>query len=172
MKNETKTPQVQEFDFKEDRIIKKLLQSSNLTKIQFETLLINFHLDEQSGKRIKYDHKSRLRKVRANNRNNPPTHKRGVTRGAFRRVLGQAGTNVIKAIYTLMLLAYVGLLESASLQPYVQLSDMLQSYLEEIKQSDAETTSQEVNQHLKLLEQRLLSIIEEYTNPFDLASRC
>lgn len=171
LRNPSKTAETAKFDFKQDRIIKKLLTNSSLTPIQFETLLINFHLDEEFGKRIKYDHKSRLRKVRTHNRNHPPARKRGVTRGAFRRVLGQAGTNVIKSIYTLMLLAYVGLLETASLQSYVQLSDMLQSYLAEIKQTETNSSSSEVSQHLQLLEKRLLSIIEDYTNPFNMVGK-
>ena len=171
MSNEDKQAKNLNFEIQEDRIIKKLLKNSNLTKIQFETILINFHLDERFGRPVKYEHKSKLRKSRMLNRNNPPVQKRGVTRGAFRRVLGQAGTNVIKSIYTLMLLAYVGLLESASLQPYVQLSDMLQHYLEELKAEGQELSKKELNQHLVLLEQRLVSIIDEYTDPFQVFGR-
>ncbi|MHA1839198.1 MAG: hypothetical protein ACTSVM_05095 [Candidatus Ranarchaeia archaeon] len=154
--------------FQEDRIIKKLLRHSNLTRIQFETLLINFHLDERFGKRVKYDRKSKLRKTRITRGPKKPSRRTGVTRGAFRRVLGQAGNNVIKSIYTIMLLAYVGLIDSPSLQPYVQLSDMLQSYLEDVKSKDA-TASDEHTRHLKLLEKRLLSIIEEYSDPFKIS---
>jgi hypothetical protein len=98
-----------------DPITKELLKKANLTKIQLETLLINFFVDETEGRSERYETKSRLRKVRSNTGHRTPIRKRGVTRGAYRRVLGQACTNVIRTIYTLALLAYVGVLESPSL---------------------------------------------------------
>jgi hypothetical protein len=155
----------------DDPIVKVLLENSALTQIQLETLLLNFHLDDLQGKSVKYADKSRLRQFRSQTGVNPPRSKHGVSRGAFRRVLGQAGTNIIKSIYTLMLLAYTGLMQSPSLQPYVQLSDMIESYLQEIQQVPRIKKKKEVRQHLRILEKRLLEMIDEYTEPFQLSGR-
>ena len=154
-----------------DPIVKVLLDNSSLTQIQLETLLLNFHLDDLQGKPVKYADKSKLRHYRSHKGINPPRSRKGVSRGAFRRVLGQAGTNIIKSIYTLMLLAYTGLMQSTSLQPYVQLSDMIESYLQEIQTTPPPTKKKEVREHLRILEKRLLEMIEEYTEPFQLSGR-
>ena len=171
MSNSVKEPLDPNLEILKDPITKALLKDSSLTQIQLETLLLNFHLDDLQGKPVKYAIKSKLRHYRSQTRSNPPKSRHGVSRGAFRRVLGQAGTNIIKSIYTLMLLAYTGLMQSPSLQPYVQLSDMIESYLQEIQHIPSSQKTKESRQHLRILEKRLLGMIDEYTDPFQLSGR-
>ncbi len=156
----------------DDPITKELLKKANLTKIQLETLLINFFVDETEGYSERYETKSRLRTLRSNKGPRTPIKKRGVTRGAYRRVLGQACTNVIRTIYTLTLLAYVGILESPSLEPYLQLSEMIKSYMVEIGMTEhTKVVTPEEKHHMKTLRKRIVETLDKYTNPFILSGR-
>jgi hypothetical protein len=78
-----------------------------------------------------------------------PSAKR-VSRGAYNRTLIQGQNNVVRSIYTILLLGYVGLFDTPSLQPFVELSDTIQGYVQEMKrspQSDRESIEQ-LNQRL------------------------
>ena len=105
-----------------DPIAKILTKNSNLTKTQLETLLIDILSENVAGKPLKYDEKSRLRLL-----------KEGVSRGAFNRTLKQARENVIKSIYTIILLGYLGFFESTQLDPYLEVSGKLQTYIKAYK---------------------------------------
>jgi hypothetical protein len=59
-----------------------------------------------------------------------PSEKR-ISRGSYNRSLIQAQNNVIRSIYTILLLGYVGLFDTSALQPFIELSDTLQGYLQE-----------------------------------------
>ena len=107
-----------------DPVTKLLLGNSQLTLPQLETLLAN-SLGNDS-----YIEKSRRRLYRPSGRN--------ISRGAFNRTLIQAENNVIRSIYTVLLLGYVGLYDSASLQPFVELSDTIQSYVQQSRQAGME----------------------------------
>jgi hypothetical protein len=61
-----------------------------------------------------------------------------ISRGSYNRSLIQAQNNVIRSIYTILLLGYAGLFDTPALQPFLELSDGLQGYMEELK-----TTSNE-----------------------------
>ena len=76
-----------------DPIVETLLKNSQLTKTQLETLLIDILAEKISGKRIVYEDKAKMRLIRS-----------GVSRGAFNRTLAQARINVIRSIYTVILL--------------------------------------------------------------------
>jgi len=119
-----------------DPITKLLLGNSQLTPAQLETLLANSLGGEN------YLEKSRRRLYRPSGRN--------VSRGAFNRTLIQAENNVIRSIYTVLLLGYVGLYDSASLQPFVELSDTIQSYIQQNRQAGREDrlVLQELNARL------------------------
>ena len=171
-KKDAKPPQATELSILDDIITKTLLKSSSLTRIQFETLLLHFFIDDASGKSVKYEYKAAYRSFKDPRGIRKPTKKKGVTRGAFRRVLGQASNNVIKAIYTLILLAYVGILDTPSIQPYVQLSDMVKEYLEELEDiKGIPRDSEEMRGHLERLKQRIVEIVNQYAEPFVLAGR-
>ena len=105
-----------------DPIAKILTKNSSLTKTQLETLLIDILSENVAGKPLKYDEKARLRLL-----------KEGVSRGAFNRTLRQARKNVIKSIYTIILLGYLGFFESTQLDPYLEVSGKLQTYIKAYK---------------------------------------
>ena len=106
----------------EDPIAKILAKNSNLTKIQTETLLIDILAENIVGKPLKYDEKARLRLLKG-----------GISRGAFNRTLKQAKKNVIKSIYTIILLGYLGIFESTKLDPYIEVANKLQTYIKAYK---------------------------------------
>jgi len=58
---------------------------------------------------------------------------------------------VIRSIYTILLLGYVGLFDTPSLQPFTELSDTIQGYIHEARQM-AQTDREAIEQ----LNQRLL----------------
>jgi hypothetical protein len=102
-----------------DPIANILAKSSHLTKTQLETLLIDVLAESISGKQLKYDEKALLRLTKAK-----------ISRGAFNRTLMQAKTNVIKSIYTVLLLGYLGVFEATTLDPYLEIANKLHTYLE------------------------------------------
>jgi hypothetical protein len=108
-----------------DPVSKLLLDNSHLTLTQLETLLAASISSEKNSK------KSQRRLFR-------PSGAR-ISRGSYNRTLIQAQNNVIRSIYTLLLLGYVGLFDTPALQPFLELSDGLQGYMEELKTSSNET---------------------------------
>jgi hypothetical protein len=122
-----------------DPIAKILSQSSHLTKTQLETLLIDVLSENIAGKPLKYDEKARLRLSKAK-----------ISRGAFNRTLKQAKENVTKSIYTVLLLGYLGIFESTTLDPYLEIANKLQQYIEAYK--NIPNKSGELNEHLKIIE--------------------
>lgn len=110
-----------------DPVTKLLLTNSQLTTTQLETLLANSFSTEANVRRT-------LRHLyRPSGRN--------FSRGAFNRTLIQAQNNVIRSIYTVLLLGYVGLHDTASLQPFLELSDTIQSYVHEMHQATTDDES-------------------------------
>ena len=79
-----------------DPIVQILSKNSQLTKIQLETLLIDVLAENLSGKQLIYDEKASLRLTKAK-----------ISRGSFNRTLKQSKENVIKSIYTVLLLGYL-----------------------------------------------------------------
>jgi len=122
-----------------DPIVKILAKNSHLTKTQLETLLIDILSENIAGKPLKYDEKARLRLMKAK-----------ISRGAFNRTLKQAKENVIKAIYTVLLLGYLGVFENTTLDPYLEVANKLQEYVDAYK--NMPNKSGELNEHLKVIE--------------------
>ena len=106
----------------DDQITKILAKHSNLTRIQVETLLIDFLAENIVEKRIKMEEKARLRLTKAE-----------ISRGAFNRTLKQARKNVIQSIYTVLLLGYLGIFDSTRLDPYIEIANKLQTYVNAYK---------------------------------------
>ena len=122
-----------------DPIVKILAKNSQLTKTQLETLLIDVLAENLSGKQLKYDEKARLRLTKAK-----------ISRGSFNRTLKQSKENVIKSIYTVLLLGYLGIFESTTLDPYLEIANKLHEYIEAhkgIPQKD-----EKLKDHLKIIE--------------------
>jgi hypothetical protein len=84
----------------EDRFFTELVRRSGLTKKQVETLLLDV-MSQRDGITMTSQQKAALR---------------GVTKGAYTRTKQQALRNVQKALYTLLLLTYLGLLTLPSYQ--------------------------------------------------------
>ncbi len=104
-----------------DPVTKLLLDSSHLTLPQLETLLADSVSQEKTMK------KGYRRLFR-------PSTKR-ISRGSYNRSLIQAQNNIIRSIYTILLLGYVGLFDTSALQPFIELSDTLQGYIQENQSS-------------------------------------
>jgi hypothetical protein len=122
-----------------DPIVKILANNSTLTTTQLETLLIDILSDNIAGKPLKYDEKASLRLTKAR-----------ISRGAFNRTLRQAKQNVIRSIYTVLLLGYLGIFESTTLDPYLEIANKLHEYLEAFK--DMPNKGDTLNQHVKVIE--------------------
>lgn len=137
-----------------DPIAKIMAENSHLTKTQLETLLIDILSENISGKSLKYDEKARLRLTKAK-----------ISRGAFNRTLKQAKENVTKSIYTVILLGYLGLFETTTLDPFLEIANQLHAYLDAYKNAVSEGTS--MTERLKiisLLRQQLETSLEELSN--------
>ena len=121
-----------------DPIVKILAKNSQLTRTQLETLLIDVLAENLSGKQLKYDEKARLRLTKAK-----------ISRGSFNRTLKQSKENVIKSIYTVLLLGYLGIFESTTLDPYLEIANKLKEYVEAHKEIPDD---KELKDHLKVIE--------------------
>jgi hypothetical protein len=120
-----------------DPVTKLLLRSSQLTLPQLETILADSLSSEKAA-------------LKANRRLFRPSGRR-VSRGAYNRTLIQAQNNVIRSIYTILLIGYVGLFDTPSLQPFTELSDTIQVYIQQVRQigqTDHEAIEQ-LNQRLR-----------------------
>jgi hypothetical protein len=137
-----------------DPIVTILAKKSHLTKTQLETLLIDILSENISHKPLNYDEKARLRLTKAK-----------ISRGAFNRTLRQAKGNVVKAIYTVLLLGYLGIFETTTLDPYLEISNKLQKYVEAYK--NIPNKSDELNEHLrviKMIREELETSLEQLSN--------
>ena len=138
-----------------DPIVKILAKNSHLTKTQLETLLIDVLSENAMGKPLKYEEKARLRLTKAK-----------ISRGAFNRTLKQAKENVVKAIYTVLLLGYLGIFESTTLDPYLEVANKLQEYMSAY--NNIPNKSEELNDHLKVIEmirEELETSLKQLSNP-------
>jgi len=106
----------------QDPITDLLLKNSNLTKTQFETLMIDLLIDVMSDEKVPFKEKTLFR---ANK----------VSRGSFSRTLSQARHRVISSIFTMVLLSYVGVYDSKPFEEYENLAEKLREYLTTIEKS-------------------------------------
>jgi len=138
-----------------DSIAQILAKNSHLTKTQLETLLIDILAENIAGKTLKYDEKARLRLTKAK-----------ISRGAFNRTLKQAKENIIKSIYTVLLLGYLGIFESTTLDPYLEVANKLQEYVEAYK--NIPNKNRELNEHMKaikIIREGLEISLKQLSNP-------
>jgi len=138
-----------------DPIVKIIAKDSNLTTTQLETLLIDILSDNIAGKSLKYDEKASLRLTKAK-----------ISRGAFNRTLRQAKENVIRSIYTVLLLGYLGIFESTTLDPYLEIANKLHAYLEAFK--DLPNKGGTLNEQQRVIEtirEELETSLKQLSNP-------
>ena len=122
-----------------DPIVKILAKNSQLTKIQLETFLIDVLAENISDKQLNYDEKAALRLTKAK-----------ISRGSFNRTLKQSKENVIKSLYTVLLLGYLGVFESSTLDPYLEIANKLHDYVEAYQ--DMPGKEKEIKDHLHVIE--------------------
>jgi len=123
-----------------DPVTKTLLANSQLTTSQLETLLAD---SLSTSGELKKSQKRMYRPSKAR-----------ISRGAYNRTLIQAQNNVIRSIYTILLLGYLELFDSASLQPFLELSDTVHTYVQEAKK-----TAEHENPAVEHLTARLLEFV-------------
>jgi len=136
-----------------DPITKLLATNSHLTKTQLETLLIDILADNIADKQLKYDEKARLRLTKAK-----------ISRGAFNRTLKQAKENVLRSIYTVLLLGYLGVTESSTLDPYLEVANKLQEYIEASKSSQSPIEHQKAVENIREELEKSLRQLAESSN--------
>ncbi len=110
----------------EDPLVKAMMRRCLLTRPQLETLLIDLFASELMGRELSTDEKATLRLGKK------------VSRGSFNRTLRQARLNVLKAIYTVLLLGYLGVLATPNLEPYLELGSALKRYSEALREMGAD----------------------------------
>ena len=138
-----------------DPIVKIVAARSHLTTIQLETLLIDVLSESIAGKPLKYDEKARLRLMKSR-----------ISRGAFNRTLKQAKENVVRSIYTVLLLGYLGVFESTTLDPYIEISNKLKDYLKAYKEMAEETAGfREHREILEIMRKEIEKSLEFLANP-------
>ena len=98
-----------------DPIMVILLKNSNLTKTQYESLLIDYITDNMTDNILTYENKAIYRSKK-------------VSRGSFSRTLSQARKNIISSIYTILLLSYVGIYDTYPFEEYKNLAEKLSEY--------------------------------------------
>lgn len=135
-----------------DPLVKILIKNCNLTKIQLETLLIDVLSENLVDNSLKFDEKAKLRNL-------------AVSRGAFNRSLRQARQNVTQAIYTILLLGYLGILEEISLEPYLEAANKLKIYINSQRKIAEKKPNEEYNRTLAQLHEELRNSLEDLANP-------
>ena len=146
--NDEKTIQLCVKEIINNQFIELLLNKSNLTKIQLETLLIDILLDDTSQNQKLNDLKAQLRL------------KGPISRGSFNRTLKQAKKNILKSIITIVLLQYLNILEKGSLNSFIEISNRLNSYIETY-QNDIQNSGKKLNiEKINIIKNSLLSITE------------
>lgn len=106
-----------------DPIVSRLLSRSNLTRAQFETLLVDQLGHDMANKSLTRREMAQL--VR---------NAKGISRGALNRSLRQARENVSEAIHTILLLGYGGLIDSPALAPFVEASELLKGQMTQFEE--------------------------------------
>ncbi len=137
-----------------DSVVKILSKNSHLTKTQLETLLIDVLAENLSSKHLKYDEKAQLRLTKAK-----------ISRGSFNRTLKQSKENVIKSIYTVLLLGYLGVFESTTLDPYLEIANKLHEYIEAHKVSDKVEDMEERLKIVEIIRKELETSLKELASP-------
>jgi len=131
-----------------DPITDILLNNANITRIQFETLVIDMLTELISDNRLSLDEKTLFR---TNN----------VSRGSFSRSLSQARKNVISSIFTIVLLSYIGVFDERPFDEYYVLAEKLKEYTTML-----ESTGSEINKtELKRFETELIEGIKKLAKP-------
>jgi hypothetical protein len=145
-------------------ILKKLQEGSTLSQAQLETLLIDLVVEDNYGSHITYEDK-------ASYRSRTGSKSRGVSRGAFNRTLTQARRNVTRCLYTMLLLAYLGLFDSTVFRPFEVVATRIGDYrrIREILAGKVELTQEDL-ETVAVTEKTIMSFLEELSSTLVLKS--
>jgi hypothetical protein len=132
----------------QDPITDLLLKNSNLTRIQFETIIIDLLTDIISDEKVTFYQKTLFRS-------------KLVSRGSFSRSLSQARKNIITSIFTIILLNYVGVFSSRAFDDYEFLSEKLREYLSLIESTDLNSKKRLLTE----IETELIEGIQQLATP-------
>ena len=130
-----------------DPIVSRLLSRSNLTRAQFETLLVDQLGHDMANKRLTRNEMAQLMR-----------NTKGISRGALNRTLRQSRENISEAIHTILLLGYGGLIDTPSLAPFVEASELLKSQITQFTELAKEDP--------RLYRQRIDTLIEDLEEAF------
>lgn len=117
----------------QDPITDLLLKNSNLTRTQFETLIIDMLTDIMSDEKISFHQKTLFRVKK-------------VSRGSFSRSLSQARGNVISSIFTIVLLSYMGVFDARPFDEYYVLAEKLKEYVSIIESRELKASKEVLTQ--------------------------
>ena len=127
-----------------DPIVLRLLSRSNLTRAQFETILVDQLGHDMANKQLTRTEMAQLMR-----------NQKGISRGALNRTLRQARGNVSESIHTILLLGYGGLIDSPALAPFVEASELLKSQMTqfgELTHTDSKAYAERVDTLIEDLE--------------------
>tara|TARA_B100001013_G_scaffold82502_1_gene44893 strand:- start:154 stop:558 length:405 start_codon:yes stop_codon:yes gene_type:complete len=96
----------------DDSLLQSIFEESNLTKTQLDSLLLAFQY------KIEGYSLDEIVKMRDSG---------PVSKGSYLRTLGQAQSNFRGSLYTLLLVVYLGILDTSTVADFVALSDRLSS---------------------------------------------
>jgi hypothetical protein len=135
-----------------DPIASILLKNSSITITQYETLVIDYLTNIASDTSISFKDKALYRAKK-------------VSRGSFSRTLSQARGNIISSIYTILLLAYIGVFDTVPFDDYKNLAEKLSEYNKLIDLS----VDPQSKQLLRRIEGELAEGIKTLSEPRSLA---
>tara|TARA_B100001146_G_scaffold170404_1_gene151237 strand:+ start:40 stop:444 length:405 start_codon:yes stop_codon:yes gene_type:complete len=96
----------------DDNLLQSIFEESSLTKTQLDSLLLAFQY------KIEGYSLDEIVKMRDSG---------PVSKGSYLRTLGQAQSNFRSSLYTLLLVVYLGILDTSTIADFVALSDRLSS---------------------------------------------
>lgn len=145
-------------------MLRVLLERSILTEVQLETLLIDLVIEDRIGNHIPYEDKASIRKKSTGK-------SLGVSRGAFNRTLNQARRNIIRCLYTMLLLAYLGLFDFAIFRPFEEISSKIGGYqnIREVLANRDKLSAEDLETY-KASEKMVLEALDEIASPLILKS--
>ena len=100
----------------DDNLLQSIFEESSLTKTQLDSLLLAFQY------KIEGYSLDEIVKMRDSG---------PVSKGSYLRTLGQAQSNFRSSLYTLLLVVYLGILDTSTIADFMALSDRL-SFLKDI----------------------------------------
>lgn len=145
-------------------IAQQLLRRSNLTAPQLETLILDLMIDDVATEHLPYE-------LKASARTQSRRGTTGVSRGSFNRTLRQARRNIMRSLFTVMLLSYLGVMDSNPFRGFEEIASRIIHYrrIREDLASRTDLHPEDIASYTAL-ERSIVDAIEELTSPLALKS--